>query len=60
MIDLRDPDVITRTVVGNKNLLRLHFAVRSLWERVLENVEHDGLKYGHVFPLRDKLADPRP
>jgi hypothetical protein len=52
-IDLRDPDVIIRTVVGDKNLLRLHFAMRRLWERVLEAEEHDGHKYGHVFSWSD-------
>jgi hypothetical protein len=53
VVDLRDPVVIDRTVVGNKNLLRLQLAVRALWEHVLESEEHDGLKYGHVFFLRD-------
>jgi hypothetical protein len=30
IIDLRDLNVITRTVVGNRNLLRLQIVVRDL------------------------------
>jgi hypothetical protein len=50
---LRDPDVIIRTVVDNKNLFRLNFAVRRLWERELESEEYDGLKFDHVFFSRN-------
>ena len=53
MFDSRSEDVERRTSIGNKNLLKMHFAIKSLWADALLQEYRSGSKYDVVIFMRD-------
>ena len=53
LFDIRNSDVAFRTANANRNLLRMHFAIKSLWEKALRLEREEGFKYDYVIFLRD-------
>ena len=53
MVDSRTEDVKRRTGIGNKNLLKMHFAIKALWNDVLLRETISGSKYDIVIFMRD-------
>jgi hypothetical protein len=52
VLDLR-PWTAQQTATANRNLLRLHFAISRLWDRVVQTEQQDKQRYDYVLYLRD-------
>ncbi|GFH43760.1 hypothetical protein CTEN210_05064 [Chaetoceros tenuissimus] len=53
IIDNRNAAISQRTANANRNLLRLHLAVQSLWKTATNWEKEEGFKYYYVMFLRD-------
>ena len=52
MFDIRS-NRIQQTVIGNQNLLRMHYMIQSLWESAVQQEKENKKKYDMVIFLRD-------
>lgn len=53
LFDIRNSDVAFRTANANRNLLRMHFAIKSLWEKALRLEREEGFNYDYVIFLKN-------
>ncbi|GFH53903.1 hypothetical protein CTEN210_10379 [Chaetoceros tenuissimus] len=53
IIDNRNAAISQRTANANRNLLRLHLAIQSLWKTATNWEKEEGFKYDYVMFLRD-------
>ena len=53
IVDNRNADTAKRTANANRNLLRMHLAIRNLWSSALKWEAEEGFKYDYVLFLRD-------
>ncbi|GFH53889.1 hypothetical protein CTEN210_10365 [Chaetoceros tenuissimus] len=53
IIDNRNAAISQRTANANRNLLRLHLAIQSLWKTATNWENEEGFKYDYVMFLRD-------
>ena len=52
ILDVR-PFALKRTVVANRNLLKLHLAVQHLWREAVRHESESGHQYDYVLFMRD-------
>eukprot|EP00594_Rhizosolenia_setigera_P014163 CAMPEP_0178966900 /NCGR_PEP_ID=MMETSP0789-20121207/17198_1 /TAXON_ID=3005 /ORGANISM="Rhizosolenia setigera, Strain CCMP 1694" /LENGTH=442 /DNA_ID=CAMNT_0020652255 /DNA_START=861 /DNA_END=2186 /DNA_ORIENTATION=- len=53
LFDVRSEEIGVRTANANRNLLRMHLAIQTLWEKVLKWEKEEHFKYDYVLFLRD-------
>jgi len=53
MFDIRTDEISRRTANGNRNLLKMHYAVQGLWEEAVQWEQESGERYDIVMFMRD-------
>lgn len=53
VLDNRDKEIGTRTANANRNLLRLHLAMKTLWQSAVRREAEEGFTYNFVLFVRD-------
>ena len=53
IIDVRTAEIGNRTANANRNLLRMHRAIQSLWQSATKWEQEEGFEYDFVLFLRD-------